>query len=236
MRHHDNRVGVTLVFLSQTGKTIEAVLKSYVLNSKIEQDIFDEAYRIGKNQNSRGVMSGTTLKYLGIHDLFVVYGPIRHGVLLCRNTEWGKSIDYAKGRTVDPNAMSYLKQLPDYRGGYFLATPVYFVDHKRDSDAMLVVAEVLVEATDYSSVFELSKSVAVSDGFLRRLAHSDLEGNAPNSFKFLGFEDIQVIYEDPTKGGAFMHVSSEYDSIEELQSLIITPEEIQGFFEWFPVM
>jgi hypothetical protein len=122
--------------------------------------------------------------------------------------------------------------LVEYSGKWYLATPVYFAEDPDDADLLRTIScHALIESSDKSAVVPLSEAVAVCRPFREKIAACDVEGLAPDSLVFVGFEDITVIEEDVTQGGTFLFLVREFETMRQIRALRIKEEKLSGFFE-----
>ncbi|MCP4652566.1 MAG: hypothetical protein GY858_04185 [Candidatus Omnitrophica bacterium] len=226
-------VGVTLLFASFENQCYEAVLESYIVNSTTKKDVLNEAKKIGEMQNifdkSRNVY---TFRYLGIHDIFSIIGPIKEGAILGRMTIWNITLESSNSLSKKKEDFSYNHQLNDYYGESYLSAPIFYVKADSLENSRAISCHVLVKSKEPSLVYRRALAVAKSDELKKKIVKSDFENLTPNELTFIGFEDILVIYDDIKNGGAFLKISCSYSSIEEIRELIIVDEELSGFFNY----
>jgi len=219
-------VGATLLFVKRENQILEAVLKSYVLKNSTYQDVIEETKAIGEKQDIY-----CKFEYIGIEDVFRVVGPIEEGALLGRMTIWEQTLQDAKDLVLEPDKFTFNTQLNGFSGKWYLVTPIYFVQAEDTEDSRSISCHCLIESSDSSRVIEKSFLIAKSKEFKDKIIECDFEGLAFEELKFIGFEDIQVIYDDIHSGGAFMKMSKCFDSMDEIRSLVIDEEKLQGFFK-----
>lgn len=223
---NEHYVGASLLFVKREDQILEVILKSYVLKSNTYQEAIEEAKAIGDKQNIY-----RKFEYIGIEDVFRVVGPIEEGALLGRMTIWEQTLQNAKDLVLEPDKFTFSTQLNGFSGKWYLATPIYFVQAEDTEDSRSISCYCLIESSDSSRVIERSLIITKSEEFKNKIVQCDFEGLAFDELKFLGFEDIQVIYDDIQSGGAFIKMSKCFNSMEEIRSLIIDEEKLQGFFK-----
>lgn len=228
---HKYSIGATLIFAGKDNSTYTAILKSYVLSSHTCKEMLDEAKEIGKNQTFIN-MNGETarLEYIGIEDVFRVYGPIKEGALLGRMTLYNKNLNKAKRLVKNPEQFTLNEQLKEFVGKWYLAVSLYYI-HSNDPESIRIIScYCLVETADSAKVVDRSLLIANSSAFQDKIVESDMEGLAKNELHFVGFEDIFVVYDDIQHGGSFMKLSKTFQSIDSIRS-IIDDEKIHDFFQ-----
>lgn len=219
-------VGVSLLFVKREDQILEAILKSYILKSDTYQDVVQEIKAIGEKQNIYN-----EFEYIGLEDIFRVVGPIKEGALLGRMTIWDLTLQNAKNLVLKPDKYTFNSQLDGFSGIWYLAIPIYFVQEEDIEDSRSISCYCLIESTNSSRVIEKSLLIAQSKEFKDKIIECDYEGLAFDELEFLGFEDIQVVYDDIQSGEAFMKISKRFDTMDEIRSLIIDDEKLYGFFK-----
>jgi hypothetical protein len=226
-------VGVTLLFASRQEGRLEAWLKSYIIPGTSRQEVVEKADRIRKSQETgRADQPGDFVAYLGLEDVFCVGGPVRHGALLGRTTLWERdTLEGAESLVKQPDDFAFHEQQKDYEGKWYLADPVYFVGLPEEEDLNRSIScHALIESTDQAKVIPRAFAVAESAEFQQQIMACDFEGLRRDQLRFVGFEDIRVVSEDVEKGGAFLFLAREFDSMRKIRALRIKEEELRGFF------
>jgi hypothetical protein len=228
-------VGLTLLFAVTKTGSVEGRLNSYIAPYRARQSAREEVTAAAAEIGARQVAATRDrekVEYLGIEDVFCVVGPIGHGMLLGRSTLWDHH---------DPRAMTKLLRAPsDYslhrrparQGTLYMASLLYFHDDLRDeADSYGVACLALIEAQVRSAVPGLADAVANSQSFLRSISRCDALSLDADALQYVGIEDIEVLAEDPRRGGAFQRLSREVASVDELHEMLASREDIEGFFE-----
>lgn len=226
-------IGVSLLFSCREEDKLEAILESYVLKSKKKDKVIADANQLGKERSQvYKQKENVNIDFLGVEDIFQVIGPISEGALLGRTTIWDQTLKEAYEFKTSEEELTFLEQINDFQGSLFLASIIYHVqvDTIPEQNRVIIV-NCLIIPTNYSKVVERAFDTANSEFFKKKIVDCDYEKLSIDQLNFIGFEDILVIYDDFLNGGAFQKLSNVIDNEQELAEMLITDDELNGFFE-----
>ena len=198
-------IGITLVFKEKDNDLISGVLKSLVLDSKID-DFKNEVNELGNK-----IAKYYDYTFLGINDVFTVSGEAKQGEILGR-TSYFDYDDITKAKELKNE---FLKN----ETGTFLSSLIYFCSNKIGEKFTLTVLTILeLTNTDFEKQIQ---QIADEVKFKNKIIEISVDGI--DELNFIGVESLE---KTDLKFNVFETLYSNFDSLDILSEEIISSNDL----------
>lgn len=222
-------VGITLIFVYPEGLFYEAVKRSYLIKPEGLNDIYKIAKNLGSNHEQ--VMKKEKCRYVGLYDIFSIYGKLTHGCILGHTTYWSyKSINKAIRLTKKDNKLGIFVQKFFTAEKCYIAKLIYFFESENNYKSnRTIIFSVLIKSLEKSQIIHNAKFLAQSPRFLQMLKKILLrfEDNMVDQLQFIGFADIQYVPDKVKKGNCFEVYFKNYKNLSSIRKLIPSMDKLK---------
>jgi len=231
MEKEKKYVGVTLIFACRKNKILQAEKISFLIEAGTSRDIQRKAAKIGcKREIEQKRERYEYYKYLGIHDIFEVNGPIENGAIMGRTTLWSyKNITAAKKLLHPKREFTIYKCKWPTVDRRYIAEIVYFLGPpEKYALRRTLICHVLIQSQDKNRVIRAAMHVGKSKELILKVKQILLqyESEIPGELKFIGPADVWPIYEKVMIGNPFRAVYKKFNKISSIRKLVSSKTEI----------
>lgn len=205
-------LGVTLIFKEKHEELVSGVLKSSVINAEIE-NCKNEANKQGKM-----IADFYNYTFLGINDVFLVSGEVKHGEVLGRTSYYELDTITKAKKNVNNSVYDGLNFDDEFKN--FKCSLVFFCQNITNEKYAITVISILENQNKYfkNNLETLGNSKSFQNKIIR-MAKDDLR-----NLEFIGVESIE---ETDLNFNVFETLYSEFDSINQLTDEQISENDLK---------